>query len=109
MMRSCLWALLVRPLLLVLLVLAPIASAFPGIACGQLPNGGAFVALDEMGVVHAWGDRLEIRGPKIDDLLPNVQQRPPAAPCEADALDAPEPCERITLPLRAPKPRSKAS
>ena len=57
------------------------------------------------GVVHAWGDRLEIRGPKIDDLLPNVQQRPPAAPCESDALDAPEPCERVTLPLRAPKPR----
>ena len=71
--------------------------------CSPLNKGEKGAAY---GVVHAWGDRLEIRGPKIDDLLPNVQQRPPAAPCESDALDAPEPCERITLPLRKPKPKA---
>ena len=71
----------------------------PRVALNKGEKGAAY------GVVHAWGNRLEIRGPKIDDLLPNVQQRPPAAPCESDALDAPEPCERITLPLRKPKPK----
>merc|ERR1711933_29795 len=53
------------------------------------------------GVIHMWQSSLEIRGPKIDDLLPRVRGRPAASPCKSDALSAA--CESITLELRVPK------
>ena len=49
------------------------------------------------GLVHVRPDCMEIRGPKIDDLLPDSVGRPTPTICEGDSYSGP--CESITLPF----------
>jgi len=56
-------------------------------------DGSAF------GLVHVGIDYIEIRGPKIDDLLPTGKGRPIPTTCQQDLISGP--CESIRLPLKA--------
>mmetsp|Transcript_51748 Transcript_51748/g.76717 ORF Transcript_51748/g.76717 Transcript_51748/m.76717 type:complete len:402 (+) Transcript_51748:34-1239(+) len=55
------------------------------------------------GIVQMRPDAMEIRGPKINDLLPDVPGRPRPNVCEGDSLSGP--CECITLPLKGTSSR----
>ena len=64
---------------------------------------------DAYGLVHVWEDAIEIRGPKVDDLLPTERKgqptgRPAKVACAGDAWSGP--CESVTLPLRPRVPRA---
>ena len=68
--------------------------------CSPLNLGDAGFAF---GVVHVWEDSIEIRGPQVDDLLPEYRGgrmtgRPAATECGGDALSGP--CQTVILPLR---------
>jgi len=69
--------------------------------CSPLNRGDDGFAF---GVVHVRDDAIEIRGQRVDDLLPARRSgrptgRPNAAVCDGDALSGP--CESVTLVLRA--------
>lgn len=49
------------------------------------------------GLIHCTNESLEIRGPKIDDLLPNVEGRPHVQPCTGDDISGP--CQSLMLPI----------
>lgn len=52
------------------------------------------------GLVHVGSDCIEIRGPKIDDLLPLKNGRPSSSTQLGDSISGP--CEFIRLPLTSP-------
>jgi len=51
------------------------------------------------GLVRMTEDGMEIRGPRVDDLLPDVEGRPKMEVCDGDDITGP--CEQITLPFRS--------
>ena len=71
--------------------------------CSPLNKGDEGYAF---GLVQVWDDAIQIRGPRVDDLLPawrggKPTGRPAANPCEEGVGDACwSPHEIVTLPLR---------
>eukprot|EP00588_Corethron_pennatum_P018372 CAMPEP_0194308140 /NCGR_PEP_ID=MMETSP0171-20130528/5046_1 /TAXON_ID=218684 /ORGANISM="Corethron pennatum, Strain L29A3" /LENGTH=384 /DNA_ID=CAMNT_0039060577 /DNA_START=43 /DNA_END=1197 /DNA_ORIENTATION=+ len=56
------------------------------------------------GLMHVEPDYIEIRGPKIDDLLPYKNGRPISNTCKGDSISGI--CEFIRLPIKANMPRT---
>ena len=77
--------------------------------CSPLNKGDDGFAF---GLVHVRHDSIEIRGPSVNDLLPEVRGgeptgRPAAIVCEGDAHSGP--CEVVTLELRARRQAGEAA
>jgi hypothetical protein len=73
--------------------------------CSPLNKGDEGYAF---GLVQVWDDAIQIRGPRIDDLLPawrggKPTGRPAATPCEGEGGACWSPHEIVTLPLRKTK------
>ena len=71
----------------------------------NLGDGG-----DTFGLVSVWPDAIEIRGPRVDDLLPAERGgkptgRPAKVDCEADATSPA--CESVMLPLSQIQPKGE--